>query len=150
MITVPHWAHWSRIKWVLLRNSMMMAELPLALSMGMGIKESTSSWSPWWWQSSLLGSPWSWEGRLRSLVHLVKKNRRAADLHDDGRAHSWATSSSWRSAARRFFFTSRYQGWDGEKMLSGWLLIQARLYQMILRSVLAVSYPSCSAPLVLT
>jgi len=44
--------------------SMMMAELPVGLSMILGRKAGL-------------------------LSHLVKKNRRAADLHDDGRAPSW-------------------------------------------------------------
>ena len=90
----------------------MMAELLLGLSMITEMKESTSCQSPWWWQSSLLGSPWSWEGRLRSLTHLVRKNRQTADLHDDGRDPSWAGHGNEVDKRLTFLLKKATSGWS--------------------------------------
>ena len=68
---------------------------------------------------------------------------------------TWLTSKTEFSSSklhlqRNFCWRSVLRGSDGEKKLSRWLSIQARLYQIIVRSVLSVSFPSCGAPLVLT
>jgi len=112
------------------------------------------------------------DGRAQSWAlhdhgHLI--SRPAADLfHDDGRAQYWALhghghpisrpaanllhddgTPSWSPpcSIATFFLTFFLRGWTATEGCRVVCLIQARLYQMIVRSVCTVSCPSCGSVL---
>ena len=112
------------------------------------------------------------DGRAQSWAlhdhgHLI--SRPAADLfHDDGRAQSWALHGHGHPISRpaanllhddgtpswsppccitTFFLTFFLRGWTATEGCRVVCLIQARLYQMIVRSVCTVSCPSCGSVL---
>ena len=67
--------------------------------------------------------------------------------------HGWFLEQSfvdWNLFYNVTFVDVFFRGLDGDRKSSRFCLIQARLYQMIVRSVFTVSCPSCGAPLALT
>jgi len=69
---------------------MMMAELPLGLSMGMGIKKIDQQPISMMMAELPLGLSMILGRKTVPLAHIFQLKRRAADLYDDSRAPSWA------------------------------------------------------------
>ena len=77
---------------------------------------------------------------------LIKNCGHVRDLVDfQNRVFQFGTCS-----ITTFFFTSFLRGWTVTEGCRVVCLIQARLYQIIVRSFFTVSCPSCGAPLALT